>query len=565
MQLHVLELEDRAVPSNAVGPYAARYVPDRVLVYARTPPDFQNTPTPVTTLRLADNLYRVDLPKGSSVPVAGTWISDIPGVIHAEPDFQLEASVVPNDPLYPDLWGMAESGGPAGWDVARGTGLTVVAVLDTGVDYNHPDLAANMWRNPGEIPGNQLDDDGDGFVDDVFGFDFVNDDADPVDDNGHGTHCAGTIGAVGDNALGVVGVAWKTRVMAIKIMDAGGTGAMSDAAQAVAYADRHGAAVSSNSWGGPGYSEVLRQMIRDTGRLFVAAAGNANADNGVWPQFPAAFSTSVPTVVSVGANGPGGWRAGFSNYGATSVTLAAPGVSVLSLATGGGYRYLSGTSMAAPHVAGALAVLLDHEPRLEPHEAVQRLKEGVVPAPGWYGLSQTGGNLSLPGLFPRRDGKTASAAFTGADATTKGSWVGVYGTAGYRLAAGDSWAAPAVPAPAWVWAESTQDVRALRKPPPATDRLASCWYASGAFQAPVSVTGATPQRVTWYFLDWDRVGRQEWVEVFDAATGRLLDARIAYNFEDGLYLSWDVRGRVVFRFTNSAGSHNAVAAAVFFN
>lgn len=281
------------------------------------------------------------------------------------PDFKLTLETITNDTNIGSQWGLMNtgvSGGLVGADIGAsqawqyGTSSTVVVgVLDTGVDYNHPDLAANIWRNGNEIPGNGIDDDGNGYVDDIRGWDFANNDADPMDDNGHGTHVAGTIGAVGNNGIGVSGVAWSVRLMPLKFMDADGSGSLSDAIGGINYARNMGAKIINASWGGGGFSNALQQAItqfQNVGGIFVAASGNESSNNVTTPAFPANYSG----VISVGASTRTDTLASFSNFG-TNVDVVAPGASIFSTLPNNRYGSLSGTSMAAPHVAGALALL----------------------------------------------------------------------------------------------------------------------------------------------------------------------------------------------------------------
>jgi serine protease len=213
-------------------------------------------------------------------------------VLYAEPNYTVRALAVPNDPMFPQLWGMPQIKATNAWDRATGSDDIVVCVIDTGVDYNHPDLAGNMWTNPGEVPGNGVDDDGNGYVDDVHGYDFVNNDGDPMDDHGHGTHCSGTIGGIGNNGVGVAGVNWKVRIMALKFLSASGGGSTADAIDAVNYSVQMGVRVSNNSWGGGGYSAALYDAInagKTVGQLFCAAAGNDTNDNDANPSYPASY------------------------------------------------------------------------------------------------------------------------------------------------------------------------------------------------------------------------------------------------------------------------------------
>ncbi len=292
-----------------------------------------------------------------------------PEVLYAEPNYRVYALAVPNDPDFPKLWGLHNTGqgggkndadidAPEAWDKTQGRKEILISVIDTGIDYNHPDLAANMWTNPGEIPNNNRDDDNNGYVDDVYGYDFVNNDPDPMDDNRHGTHVAGTIGAVGNNDRGVVGVNWTVRLMALKFLSANGSGSTADAAEAIIYAADNGAMITNNSWGGGGFSQTLRDAIeyaKDKGVLFIAAAGNESKDNDDSPNYPSNYE--VENVIAVAASTDRDALASFSNWGNQTVDLAAPGEDVYSTTPANTYEYLSGTSMATPHVAGAAGLV----------------------------------------------------------------------------------------------------------------------------------------------------------------------------------------------------------------
>ncbi len=279
----------------------------------------------------------------------------------------------PNDDKFKELWGLyntGDQGGLAGadvnalkaWQVTTGRKEVLIAVIDTGIDYTHPDLAANMWKNEKEIPGNAKDDDGNGFVDDVYGYDFANHDADPMDDNRHGTHCAGTIGAVQNNKIGVAGVMGQVRLMPVKFLTAGGSGSLAAAVEAIGYATKMGAHVMSNSWGGGGYSAALFEAIKlaeSRGQVFVAAAGNSRSDNDVNPTYPAGYQVS--NVISVAAMERTGKPASFTCYGKKTVHVAAPGVNIVSTTPNNTYQSLSGTSMATPHVAGIVGLVLSKQ------------------------------------------------------------------------------------------------------------------------------------------------------------------------------------------------------------
>ncbi|HPB81642.1 MAG TPA: S8 family peptidase, partial [Spirochaetota bacterium] len=307
------------------------------------------------------------LKSGESVSSGIARLRRDPSVLYAEPDYVLEAVSTPNDPDYNSLWGLTQIHCPEAWDYTSGSREVIVAVVDTGVDYTHPDLAANIWTNTGEIPDNGIDDDGNGYVDDIHGYNFFSYNNNPFDDNGHGTHCAGTIGAAGDNGTGVIGVSPSVSIMALKFLSAGGTGYTSDAIKCIAYAVANGARVLSCSWGGGYYSEALFDAIesaRSQGVTVVIAAGNNGTNNDAAPFYPASYSSE--NIISVGASTPGDINAYFSNYGVESVDVFAPGTGILSTFPGGGYRYLDGTSMAAPHVTGAVAMYLASDGEITP-------------------------------------------------------------------------------------------------------------------------------------------------------------------------------------------------------
>lgn len=291
--------------------------------------------------------------------------------------YQVSDIVIPNDPYFNQLWGMHQTiynpnfdiNAPQAWQLSTGVDTTVVAVIDTGVDYNHEDLKDNMWINPREIAGNSIDDDSNGYVDDVYGINAINGSGNPIDDNGHGTHCSGTIAGRGNNGIGVTGVSWRSKIIAVKFLSSSG-GTSSDAVEAIDYVTNlklrgEDITLSSNSWGGQGWDPYIEQAItraKNAGLLFVAAAGNdaINIDNTSY--FPG--GSDLENVITVGAIANGGSLANFSNFGVSKVDISAPGVSIVSTWLGGGYHSISGTSMATPHVAGALALLKSYAPHL---------------------------------------------------------------------------------------------------------------------------------------------------------------------------------------------------------
>jgi thermitase len=341
-------------------------------------------------------LVKVRLKAGFSVASAIDQLKSSDQVEYAEPNFIYRAmeSGVPNDARFGELWGILNAGqrdsqgtaGRAGVDInvvpVWATGITgskniTVAVIDTGIQWDHVDLQDNLYINRGESGSkakNGIDDDGNGFIDDVHGWNFHANTASSTDDQGHGTHCAGTIGGSGNNGIGVAGVNWNVTLMPIKFLGADGGGTLQGAIESVNYARLMKVDIMSNSWGGGGASQALRdaiQQARDAGILFVAAAGNDGSDNDTRPTYPAAYP--VDNVLAVSAINNAGGIADFSNYGKTSVHVAAPGVNVLSSYTGGGYRAASGTSMACPHVSGVAALVLSANPGMSFADLKDRL------------------------------------------------------------------------------------------------------------------------------------------------------------------------------------------------
>ncbi len=330
-------------------------------------------------------------------------------VDYVEPNYVLHAHRLPNDRLFGEQWGLhnaGQYGGKVGadvhatdaWDVTTGANVPI-AVVDTGVDYTHPDLAPNMWTNPAD-PANGVDDDHNGFVDDVHGADYVDEDASPMDDAGHGSHVAGIIGAKGNNTAGVAGLNWDSKIMALKFLDADGEGNTADAANSIDYAVSHGARVINASWGGPALSMALYQAVRragDKGVVFVAAAGNDGENSDVKPDYPAAFD--LPNVISVAATDSTDELVDFSNYGATSVDLAAPGDDIESTVPAdtdpSGYASFSGTSMATPFVSGALGLYLSRFPESTGDQARTAILQSVDKLPSLAGKVATGGRLNI--------------------------------------------------------------------------------------------------------------------------------------------------------------------------
>ncbi len=359
----------------------------------------------------------VDLPRDLTVREAVREYESSPDVAYAEPNFRLQPAAAPNDPGYRDLWGLNNTGQTGGtvdadvdapevWDTTTGSADTVVAVIDEGMDVGHPDLRDNVWTNSGEIPGNQIDDDNNGYVDDRNGYDFANNDAtvydpDPVTGAGdeHRTHVAGPLAAVGNNGGGLTGVNWDAQVASLKFLGANG-GLTSDAVEAINYSVAEGMDISNNSWGGGGRSQALQDAITradNAGQIFVAAAGNGGSDgvgddNDATPNYPSGYA--VPNVVAVAATDDADRLASFSNFGANTVDLAAPGVDILSTLPGNKYGRYSGTSMATPHVAGVAALIKSRQPGLDDAQVKNQLLRYVDPKPGLQGKVATGGRLN---------------------------------------------------------------------------------------------------------------------------------------------------------------------------
>jgi hypothetical protein len=322
---------------------------------------------------------------------------DDPDVEYAEPNYVRRASLAPNDPDFGELWGLQKVDAPEAWDTQTGSHAVVVAVLDTGADWDHEDLSANIWDNDDEAE-NGADSDGNGYTDDIRGWDFVNNDNDPDDDHTgtyHGTHVSGTIGAVGDNGTGVTGVNWSVSIMPLKILDANGDGFVSDEIAAINYAIANGANIINASFSGDSYSSSEHDAVdsaRAAGVLFVAAAGNDSQDNGDIPTYPASYD--LDNVIAVAATAQNDAMAWFSNYGAISVDVTAPGVSIYSTKAGDTYQYMSGTSMATPHVAGLAALIWAENAGLSHDQVKDRILNGVDVLPALTGKLLMAGRIN---------------------------------------------------------------------------------------------------------------------------------------------------------------------------
>jgi subtilisin family serine protease len=408
-------------------------------------------------------VFLLHLQKGADPFAVARELSRSPGIRRAEPNWLSSTDLIPDDPLFADQWGLNNTGQshplwdpPPGqieglpgadgkvdeaWDDTEGTSDTVVAVIDTGVDLSHPDLGANLWTNLGEIPGNSIDDDANGYADDVNGWDFFAGDADPQDGNGHGTHVAGIVAAVADNSVGVAGVCPGCRIMALRAGGPNGGLPLSAILQAIAYASHNGADIINMSFGNHAWSGFERNAIAATGAqgvLVVASAGNDASDNDyllwrrgfpVGPSYPASFD--LPNLITVAASTDRdfyGYRTGcfartgsagclFTDWGRTSVDLAAPGVDIESTWLGGGYQVEDGTSMAAPFVSGVAGLVKSQNPAHSPTDVKNAILNSVDHPVGLRGrYSVTRGRVD------------ASAALSGSTAeatpTTDGTMAG---------------------------------------------------------------------------------------------------------------------------------------------
>lgn len=479
--LHVEQLEDRTVPATLLNPNTTalaaavangEILGDRInVVMTNTAPSaadqalLASAPFAAEVKSIGFGIYNVTLTAGTELATALEYYNGLSGVASAAPDEIIRVAQTPNDPRYTsnELYGINKISAPTAWDTTTGDRNFVVAVIDTGTDYRHPDLRTNMYINQAEIPTankaeiiRQLDlaanaiisyrelndarlvrgantirdtnsdnvidgtdvlatvanggwadgaDNGtNGFVDDLIGWDFFNNSNNPFrasDGDEHGTHVSGTIGAVGNNGVGVVGVNWDVSILPLKFLGPSG-GSTSGAIQAVNYAVNNGVKLSNNSWGGGGFSQTLADAIgraKNFGHIFVAAAGNSSRNIDNTPSYPASYISLHNNIVNVAATDSADRLAGFSNFGVNSVTLAAPGVGILSTTPNNNYANFNGTSMAAPHVAGAIALYWSANPTLTYTQVIDKLTSSVDVVAGLATTVQTGGRLNVARMF----------------------------------------------------------------------------------------------------------------------------------------------------------------------
>lgn len=305
-------------------------------------------------------------------------LSSSPYIVYAEPDYIEEMHIISNDPLYNQLWGIQKINAPLAWDYTTGDSSISVGVIDTGIDQNHPDIRENMWTTwNGRL---------------IYGWNFADNSSDSMDIDGHGSHVAGTIGAVGNNRIGITGVCWQVRVAALKFgLD------VASAIAAIDFANYYKISILNASWGGRAYSQALKDAIDQYDGLFVASAGNDGTNNDVDPMYPASYDCK--NIISVAAVDPYDTLARFSNYGLKTVDIAAPGTNILSLDLAGEYSPLNGTSMAAPHVAGAAALLKSSMPNISTITLKRIILSSAMENPELKGKILTGGILDMETMF----------------------------------------------------------------------------------------------------------------------------------------------------------------------
>jgi subtilisin family serine protease/subtilisin-like proprotein convertase family protein len=461
--------------------------------------------TIVRSLNVVPGLYEVQTNAGTSSAQGLAAYHADPLVLAAEVDETANVSLIPNDPQFSQQWDMLNTGQNSGtkgaddnatqaWNATTGSPGVVVAVMDTGIDYDNPDLYLNIWINQAEIPKSRLknlvdvnhdgyisfrdlnnpinqgpgkitDINHDGVIDaadilapmvlnaqgqdtgqggwafpgntqdgdtahpnDFIGWNFVNNTNDPFDDNGHGTHVAGTIGAVGNNGVGVAGVDWNVQIMPVKFLDSTGTGTETNFLSALSFSIQHGAQITNNSWDGFGDSPIVFDAIQTAqahGQIFVAAAGNGSGNNDVTPDYPSSFN--LDNIVSVAATDQNNKLAGFSNFGASTVDLGAPGVDILSTTPNDTYSIMSGTSMAAPHVTGTLALVWGEHPTWTYKQVIAQVENTVTKVPALEGKTVTGGLLNIGAAVGAAPTTTPPPTVTGVTETgaTTGNLTGI--------------------------------------------------------------------------------------------------------------------------------------------
>lgn len=328
-------------------------------------------------------LIHIKSPDKQAVIDAISELRDDPYVVYAEPDYLMETDIVTNDPYYDRLWGLEKISAPKAWDTFTGSDNVVVGVIDSGVYYDHPDMKNNMWIVPG--------------TPDVFGWDFYYDNYDSRDQTGHGTHVAGTVGAVGNNNIGTTGVNLNVQIASFKIGGDSDSVCSTAAIKAIEYSGRNNIPILNNSWGGRHYCETLKSAIEQYDGLFIASAGNNSTNNDIESHFPSTYGCE--NIISVAATDQNDELASFSNYGAATVHIAAPGTEIYSPLLNGEYGYKNGTSMAAPHVAGAAALLKGYMPHLTALQIKDIILSSADKVPQLNGKVITGGRLNINAML----------------------------------------------------------------------------------------------------------------------------------------------------------------------
>ena len=349
----------------------------------------------------------------------------IPGVVCAQPNYIIELDEsIPNDAYFNNMWNLEKINAPSAWDKFTGSSNVVVGVIDTGIEYTHSDLSDNIWYNPNEIENNGIDDDNNGYIDDVSGWNFVSQtNASGVDTRGHGTHVAGTIGAVGNNANGVVGVNYNVKLVSLKVFESTNGTSTEKIISAINYANNNGIKIVNTSLGGyEGYNgDLLYQAIENYDGLLVASAGNDFTNNDTNPHYPSDYD--LPNIICVGATTSADNK--HYNYGKNSVHIGAPGVNILSTIPGGGYGYKNGTSMATPHVTGAAALLMGYRPDLTYLEIKDMILASVDEIPALEEMYITGGRLNINNMLNMACGdenysiSTPNLTYNGTDNTVE--------------------------------------------------------------------------------------------------------------------------------------------------
>lgn len=397
----IVKLKSGAATESALAPFADAFQA-RVVERFEVPKDLLQS--------FGGDLVRLKLPPGTPLKEALKTLGQEAEVAYAEPNFvyrlATQESRMPND-LHPDLWNLhnvGQTGGTPGadvqtgkaWELETGDGSfegPLIAVVDSGVDYHHLDLKANLWSNPGEVPGDGLDNDRNGVVDDIHGYNAFEDNGDPFDGNSHGTHCAGTIAAVGNNGAGITGVMQNANLMAIKIFSDDGRTSVDAVVRGLLYAAKMGVDITSNSWGGNRHSQAVYEAFKANDALHIVAAGNSGTDNDQGSYFPANYD--LENMVVVAATDADDEKAWFSQYGANKVDVAAPGSEIYSTVPGDQYLVQSGTSMAAPHVAGGAGLLLSRFPDADNAELKARLIYGSDRKPQLTDVSVSDGRVNF--------------------------------------------------------------------------------------------------------------------------------------------------------------------------